>query len=118
MIAQIPLTLELDDAVVGSPAYDGVEDDALIGERSVGIVADGIAKEVAVARGVRELVLTVVFVHPAGLEETVWVAGLQGLAVLVENEHGTRSLGKLQHIVAHAYHIAGDGESFGLGKEL
>ena len=38
VIAQIPLALELDDAVVGSPAYDGVEDDALIGERSVGII--------------------------------------------------------------------------------
>ena len=48
VIAQIPLALELDDAVVGSPAYDGVEQHALIGKRSVGVVADGIAQEVAV----------------------------------------------------------------------
>ena len=49
VIAQIPLALELDDAVVGGPAYDGIENDTLIGERSVGIVTNGIAEEVAVA---------------------------------------------------------------------
>ena len=79
VIAQIPLALELDDAVVGSPTYDGVEDDALIGERSVRIIADGIAEEVAVASRVREIILAIVFVHPRSLEETMWIACLHRL---------------------------------------
>ena len=118
VVAQVPLALELDNAVVGGPADDGIEDDSLIGEGSVRIVADGIAQVVAVASGVREIVLAVVLVHPAGLKEAVGIAGLQGHAVLVENKHRTRSLCKLQHIVAHAHHIAGNGEGFGLGKQF
>ena len=64
MIAKIPLPLELYDAVMGCPAYDRIEDDALIGERSIGVVADGIAEEVAVAGGVGEVVLAIVLMHP------------------------------------------------------
>ena len=61
VVEQEPLALVLDDAVVGSPAHDGVEEHALIGERSVRIVTNGIAEEVAVARGVGEIILGVVF---------------------------------------------------------
>lgn len=43
MVEQVPLATELDDAVVGGPAHDGVEEHALIGERPVGVVADGVA---------------------------------------------------------------------------
>ena len=64
MIEQVPLTLELYDAVVGSPSHDGVEDDTLVGERPVGVVANAIAEEVAVARRVGEVLLAIVLVHP------------------------------------------------------
>ena len=50
--------------MVSGPAYDGVEDDTLIGERTVGVVTDGVAQEVAVAGRVGEVVLAVVLVHP------------------------------------------------------
>jgi len=46
---QIPLALIFYDRVVGGPSYNGIENDTLIGERSVGIVTNGIAEEVAVA---------------------------------------------------------------------
>ena len=52
VIAKIPLAFIFYDAVVGGPSYDGIENDTLIGERSVGIVTNGIAEEVAVARRV------------------------------------------------------------------
>jgi hypothetical protein len=61
VVEQIPAAFILNDAVVGGPSYDGIENDALIGERSVGIVTNGIAEEVAVARGVGEKILAVVF---------------------------------------------------------
>ena len=64
MIEQEPFSLILDDAVVGSPSYYGVENDTLIGERAVGVVTDGIAEEVTVTGGVAEIIFTVVFVHP------------------------------------------------------
>ena len=118
MIEQIPLALVLYDAVMGGPTNDGFQNHTLIGERSIGVVADGVAKEVAVAGGVREIVLTIVLVHPRCLEEAMRVASLQGLSVLVEDNNGTWSLGKLQHIVAHAHYAAVDGRGIGLGKEL
>ena len=61
VIAKIPLAFIFYDAVVGGPSYDGIENDALIGEWSIGIVTNGIAEEVAVARGVGEIILAVVF---------------------------------------------------------
>ena len=64
VIEQEPLALIFDDAVMGGPAYNGIEDDALISERAVGIVADGIAEEVAVTCRIAEIVLTIVLVHP------------------------------------------------------
>ena len=64
VVEQIPLTLELHDAVVGSPTHDGVEQHTLIGEGTVRIISNGLAEEVAVARRVREVVLTVVLMHP------------------------------------------------------
>ena len=61
VIAEIPLAFIFYDVVVGGPSYSGIENDTLIGERSVGIVTNGIAEEVAVARGVGEIILAVVF---------------------------------------------------------
>jgi hypothetical protein len=76
VVAEIPLTFELYDGVVGGPTYDGVEDDTFIGKWSIGIVANSIAKQVAVTCRVGEIILSIVFVHPRGLEEAVWITGL------------------------------------------
>ena len=64
VIAQVPLSLVFYDGVVGSPADDGFEDDTLITEWPVWVVANGIAQEMTVASGVGEIVLAIVFVHP------------------------------------------------------
>ena len=50
MIEEEPLALVLNDAVVGGPANNRVEDYALECERSVRTVADGVAKEMRIAR--------------------------------------------------------------------
>ena len=104
--------------MVGGPAYDGFEDNTLIGERAVGVVAYGVAQQVTVACRVAEIVLAIILVHPRGLEESVRVASLQRLSVLVDNEHGTRSLGKLQEVIIHASHQAGQGWHIGSREEL
>ena len=64
VITEIPLALEKDDGMMGRPAHYGVKYDTLIGEGSIGIVADGIAEHVAVACRVRKIVFVFVFMHP------------------------------------------------------
>ena len=118
VIEQIPLALVLYDRVVSGPSYDGIQDDALIGERSVGVVADGIAQQVAVTRRIGEVVLAIVLMHPAGLKEAVGVTSLQGLTVLINDDKRTWSLCKLKHVITHAYYCAGNSGSVGLGKQL
>ena len=49
VVEQVPLSLVLYNRVVGGPAYNGVKDNTLIGERSVGVVTRSVAQEVAVA---------------------------------------------------------------------
>ena len=118
MVEEIPLAFVLGDGVVSGPANDRSEDHALIGERSVRIVTNGIAEEVAVACRVGEVVLTVVLVHPRSFEETVWVAGFQRLSVLVENQYWTWSLSKLQDVVTHLHHETGKCGGIGQSKEF
>lgn len=64
VVEEIPLAIIFDDAVVSGPAHNGCQDNSLIGEGPVGIVADCIAEEMAVAGGIREIILSIVFVHP------------------------------------------------------
>lgn len=101
VMEEVPLALVLRDAVVGGPAHYRFQNDALVGEGAVGVVAHGIAQIVAVTRGVAEIVLALVLVHPAGLEEAVWVIGGQHIAVLVYDDHGTGHFGKLLYVVGH-----------------
>ena len=61
---EIPLAAVLEDGMMSGPSHYWREDDTLIGERSVGIVAHGIAEQMTVAGGVREIILSVVLVHP------------------------------------------------------
>lgn len=107
VITEIPLALEKDDGMMGRPAHYGVKYDTLIGEGSIGIVADGIAEHVAVACRVRKIVFVFVFMHPRGLEETVGVASLQGITIVADDDNGAWSLCKLHHIIAHADYLAG-----------
>ena len=76
VITQVPLTFELYDRVVGCPTYYWIKDNSLIGKRSIRIISDGIAQEVAVTCRVGEIILSVVFMHPRSLEEAVWVTSL------------------------------------------
>ena len=46
------------------------------------------------------------------------IASFHGLAILVENDYTTGSLGKLLNIVAHANYAAVDGWAVGSGEEL
>ena len=64
VIEQEPFALVLHDAMVCCPAYNGIEDDALVGEGTIRIVADGVAEHVAVTGGVAEVILAVILVHP------------------------------------------------------
>jgi hypothetical protein len=64
VVAQIPLSFVLYDRVMGCPTYDGIEDNALIAEWSIGVVANSIAEEMAITCRIREIVLTIILVHP------------------------------------------------------
>ena len=46
------------------------------------------------------------------------IACLHRFAILVENDHATGCLGKLQHVVAHADYATIDGRTVGSGEEL
>ena len=48
VIEQIPLSLVLHNRVMGGPAYNGLKDDTLIGERTVRIITNSVAQEVAI----------------------------------------------------------------------
>ena len=61
---EIPFTLVLKDGVVSGPTHYGSEDNTLICERSVGIVACSIAEQVTVTCRISEVILSVVLMHP------------------------------------------------------
>ena len=64
------------------PAHHRREDRALVGERTVRVVADRVAQQMRVAGRVREVVPALVLVQPRRLEEAaVVVVGAQRLAV-------------------------------------
>ena len=92
VVEEIPLAIVFENGVMCGPSYYRSKYHALIGERSVRIVAHCIAKQVGVACGIREIILPVVFVHPRRLEETMRVVGLQRIAVVVNHEDGAWSL--------------------------
>ena len=110
MVEEVPFALEFHDAVVRGPAEDRGEDHALVGERAVRVVADGVAELVRVAGGVAEVVLAVVLVHPAGLEEAALVVlDLDRGAVLVQEDDRLRVLAELEHVLGELHHAGRDG---------
>lgn len=85
VVEQIPFSFILYNGMVRGPTHYRSEDDTLIGERSVRIVADGVTQAVRIAGGVGEIIFAVVFVHPTGFEETAFiVASRQRFAILIE----------------------------------
>ena len=64
VVEEEPLVLKLHDRMMGRPTNNRIENHALIGEGSVRIVTDSIAEHVAVTSRVREIILTIILVHP------------------------------------------------------
>ena len=104
--------------MVSGPTYHRIEDHTLITERSVRRITNGIAEIVAVTSRVREIVLTIILVHPGSLEEAVRIASLHGFAVLIEYHHVTRCLSELLYIVAQTYYATVDGRRIGCREEF
>ena len=96
---QIPLTVIFHYGVMSGPSYYGCQYLTLVYEGSVRIVADCVAKQMAVARRIREIILSVVLMHPRGLKETVRVVGLKRLSIIIHYQDGTWLLRKLKHIL-------------------
>jgi hypothetical protein len=89
VMEEIPLSLVFDDAVVCRPSHNRFKDDAFISKRPVGIVSYTIAEQVSVASAVTEIVSALIFVHPTGFKETVWIIGCQGLSLGICDYHGS-----------------------------
>ena len=107
---QIPFVPVFHNGVVGSPAYHRSQDYSLISERTVRIVADGVAQAVGITGRVGEVIFSVILVHPACFEETAFVvSGCQRLPVFVQDHYGFRFFGKLQHIRTEFGNASGDG---------
>ena len=64
VIEQEPLALILYDRVMGSPSNNRIKDNALIGKWSIRIIADSIAKHVAIAGRITEIILPLILMHP------------------------------------------------------
>ena len=107
VVEEIPLALILENGMVGSPTDNRSEDDALVGEWTIRIVTYGIAQEVTVTGRIAEIVFAVVLVHPRGLEETVWVVGLERITLFIDNQDRTWSLGEVHTVLGEAYATAG-----------
>ena len=104
MVEEPPSAFVAYNAVMCGPAHNGLQQFALEAERSVRIVTDSEAEQVTVASRVGEIVASIPFVHPRCLEKPMRVASLERFAVLINNDDRTWRLGKLQDIIAHAYH--------------
>ena len=101
VMEQIPLSLVLTDTMMGGPAYHRFQDNTLVSEWSVRIIAYRIAEIMGVARRVTEVILALILVHPTCLEEAMWIIGWQYLALLVNDNHRLWHLGKLLHVIGH-----------------
>lgn len=64
VVEKIPLAFILHDTVMGGPADHRLQDDTLIGERTIGVVAHSIAQIVRVAGAIGEIILAILLVHP------------------------------------------------------
>ena len=64
MVEKIPFSFKFSNGVMRSPSYYWRKNYSLIDERTIGIISNGIAQEMSIPGRVREVILTLVFVHP------------------------------------------------------
>ena len=94
-----PFAFELHYTMESGPAYHRSKNLSLVSERSIRIVSDSIADTMSIAGRVAEIILSVVLVEPAGLEEAALVVSCKKrLAVLIENHHVARIFRELEHV--------------------
>ena len=98
---QIPLTLILADTVMGCPTYHRLQNNALVSERTIRIITYSIAEIMGITGRVTEVILALVLVHPASLEEAMRIIGWQYLTLLVNNDNRLWHLSKLLNIISH-----------------
>ena len=98
---QIPLSLVLTDAMMGCPTYYRLQDNTLISKWSIRIITYCIAEIMSITRRVAEVILALVLVHPASLEEAMRIIGWQYLTLLVNNDNRLWHLSKLLNIISH-----------------
>lgn len=110
VVEQIPFPFIFYDGVVCGPSHYGCEDDPLIGEWAIGVVAHGIANQVGVTGGVGEVIFSIVTMHPGGLEEaTFGITGCQGFPILIKDHQVAGFLAKLQHILSQTHYLGAEG---------
>ena len=82
-----PTALVANNAVVSSPSDYRLQEFALEAEGSVGVIANGKAKEMTITRGIGEIVTTIGLVHPRSFEEAMGVSGTQRLTIGIEDDN-------------------------------
>src|SRR5574344_234391 len=98
---QVPLSLVLTDAMMGCPTYNRLQDNALVSERTIRIITHRIAEIMSITGRVAEVILALILVHPASLEEAMRIIGWQYLTLLVNNDNRLWHLSKLLNIISH-----------------
>ena len=98
---QIPLSLVLTDTVMGCPTYYRFQDDALVSERTIRIITYSIAEIMSITGRVAEVILALILMHPASLEEAMRIIGWQYLTLLVNDDNRLWHFCKLLHIIRH-----------------
>ena len=98
---QIPLSLILTDAVMGCPTYHRLQDNTLISKWSIRIITHCIAEIMSITGRVAEVILALILVHPASLEEAMRIIGWQYLTLLVNDDNRLWHLSKLLNIISH-----------------
>ena len=98
---QIPLSLVLTDTVMGCPTYYRLQNDALVSERTIRIITYSIAEIMSITGRVAEVILALILMHPASLEEAMRIIGWQYLTLLVNNDNRLWHFSKLLHIISH-----------------
>ena len=71
------------------------------GKWSIRIITYSIAEIMSITRRVAEVILALVLMHPASLEEAMRIIGWQHLTLLVNDDNRLWHFCKLLHIISH-----------------
>lgn len=106
MVEKIRLALKLNNGMVSRPSKHRLENASSIDERSERARSGSEAQEVSIACRVREVVGTVVLVHPRSLEEAtvVIIAKDRLICLWVENGDLLNLVGELVHVAGESTH--------------